>query len=177
LKLYYSSSQSTNNTTENKQKMIVKKDEHSISSPIPLTPEDDEQNYSNCYNETESSQRSNSILIAKLPPTTSYHHCPTTRPSYFSNAIETAIEQNLNDDDEPIPFIDDNISTERSRKSSACWSDRTSLSSRFSLIWKLNRMRSGSNNRSTLSKEKEKRRRHHRTMRYSIPPLQQNEQL
>jgi len=159
--------------------MIAKKDKDSISCPIQIIPEDNEQNCSSCYNETESSQTSNSILITKLPPTPSYHHCPTTRPSYFNNAIETAIEKHLNDDDEPIPFIDDNISTERSRKSSACWSDRTSLSSRFSLIWKLNRMRSGSNNRSMLSKGKEKRRRrhHHRTMEYSIPPSQQNEQL
>lgn len=133
-----------------------------------------------CYNETESSQTSNSPVTTNLlPSATSYYCCPTVQTSYFNSTIETAIKQRLdNEDNEPIPFIDDNISIARSRKSSACWSDRTSLSSRFSLAWKLNVMRLGSQNRTTLSNENEKQRRrryHHRTAKYTIPSSQQNQ--
>ena len=90
------------------------------------------------------------------------------------------MKQHLEDDGgEPIPFIDENLSTAHSRKSSACWSDRTSLSSRLSLIWKLNRMRNNSQTRSNGSKRNDKRRahQHNRTMRYTISPSQPNEQL
>jgi hypothetical protein len=149
-----------------------------ISSPLKLANEEDEPNSLTCYNETESSQTSNSTVTANLlPPATSYYCYPTTHTSYFNSSIETAIKQRLdNEDNEPIPFIDDNTSIAHSRKSSACWSDRTSLSSRFSLAWKLNAMRSRSQTRSTLSNGNEKRRRYHpRTMRYSIPSSQQTQ--
>ena len=105
------------------------------------------------------------------------HFSSPMRPSYFRSTIESAMKERLEDDGEPIPFIDENLSSAHSRKSSACWSDRTSLSSRLSLIWKLNRMRTNSQNRSNGSKRNEKRRAHHRTMRYTIPPTQPNEQL
>jgi hypothetical protein len=144
-----------------------------ISPPIRLASED-ALNTSSCYNETDSSQTSNITTIANLPSTIPYYHLPTGHTSYFNSEIETAIKQHLDDDDEPIPFIDDNLSNAHSRKSSACWSDKTSLSSRFSLAWKLNRMRTSSQNRSPLSKEK--RRYQHRTNRFTISPSSQQNQ-
>lgn len=148
-----------------------------ITSPIRLATEEDESNSSSYCNETETFQTSNSTITTHPPLPLSPFYPPRT--SYFHSAIETAIKQHFHDD-EPIPFIDDNISMTHSRKSSACWSDRTSLSSRLSLIWKLNRMRTNSQNRSNGSKRNDKRRahhHHHRTTRYTIPPTQPNEQL
>lgn len=137
--------------------------------PIELSREEYEQN--SCYNESDSS---NSTLLAQLPSSIPYRSYPTTRPSYFNSGIEAAMKQRLDIDDEPIPFIDDNLSTAPSRKSSAtCWSDKTSLSSRLSLIWKLNQKRSKTIN----GKDKRRSNHQHRNMKYSIPPIQQNEQL
>jgi hypothetical protein len=136
-----------------------------ISSPIKLAIEEDETNSSSDYNETESSHTSNLTVIANLPPP-SYFLYSSPRKSYFNSAIETAIKQHLHDD-EPIPFIDDNLSTTHSRKSSACWSDRTSLSSRFGLAWKLNLIRS-----TTLFNETETKRFNYRTARYGLPSSQ-----
>ncbi|CAF3147590.1 unnamed protein product, partial [Rotaria sp. Silwood2] len=146
-----------------------------ISYPIQqLTNEDDEQNLSTCINETVSLQAANTNFIENLSPsTTSYHHGPTSRTSYFNSNIETIMKERFHDD-EPIPFIDDNLSITHSRKSSVCWSDKTSLSSRFSFAWKLNRIRSTAQNRSILSNEKEKRRYHHRTIRYTQPSSPEN---
>ncbi len=159
------SSQPMKNLIENKQNTVPKKN----LTPVQLAREEEDQICSSYYNESDNSQTSNSTLIPNLPPTTIYHH---SRPSYFNSAIETAIEQRL--DDEPIPFIDENPSATHSRKSSACWSDKTSLSSRFSLAWKLNVMRSSAQNRSA----KDKQRHHHpRTIRYTIPPIQPNDEL
>ncbi len=135
---------------------------------------EDALNSSSCYNETDSSLTSNTTTIGNLPSTIPYHHLLTGHTSYFHSGIETAIKQHLDEDDEPIPFIDDNLSNAHSRKSSACWSDKTSLSSRFSLAWKLNRMRSSSQNRSPLSKGK--RRHQHRTNRFTISPSSQKNQ-
>ncbi|CAF4481983.1 unnamed protein product, partial [Rotaria sp. Silwood2] len=90
------------------------------------------------------------------------------------SAIETDIKQHL-PDDEPIPYIDDNLSVTHSRKSSACWSDRTSLSSRFGLAWKLNLMRSGSQIRPPTSSNEivgGTKRFNYRTIRYTIPRSQ-----
>ncbi len=147
-----------------------------------LATEEDETNSSSYYNETELSQTSNSTVIAHSPPpppsSSSYFLCSSPRPSYFNSAIETAIKHHLHDD-EPIPFIDDNVSTTHSRKSSACWSDRTSLNSRFGLAWKFNLIRSGLPipppppppppplNETGIRRFK------YRTIRYVIPPLQQ----
>lgn len=138
-----------------------------ISYPIRITQKDDEQNLSSCFNETLSSETTNTIFLT--PPVTSYHACPANRTSYFNSTIEAAMKQRLNDD-EPIPFIDETISTSHSRKSSVYWSDKTSWSSRFSLAWKLNRMRLASRNRSTSSNERDKRRYRHRNIQYTIPP-------
>ena len=113
--------------------------------PVKLALEEDETNSSSLYNETDTL---NSTIIVNLPParpppppSASYYLHSSPHTSYFNSAIETAIKQHLHDD-EPIPFIDDNLSVTHSRKSSACWSDRTSLSSRFGLAWKLNFIRS-----------------------------------
>ena len=135
---------------------------------------EDALNSSSFYNETISSETSNTTTLVNLPSTIPYHHLPTGHVSYFNSGIEKVIKQHLNDDDDPIPFIDDNLSTARSRKSSACWSDKTSLSSRFSLARKLTRMRTSSQNRSPLSKEK--RRYQHRTNRLTISPSSQQNQ-
>ncbi len=144
-----------------------------ITSPVRLALEEDETNSSTCYNETESSQTSNSTITANLPPPSSYYLYSSPRISYFNSAIETAIKQHLHDD-EPIPFIDDNVSVTHSRKSSACWSDRTSLSSRFGLAWRLNLMRSNTQIRPpTFSTETEGGSTKRYTIRYTIPPSQQ----
>ncbi|CAF1526563.1 unnamed protein product [Rotaria sp. Silwood1] len=174
-------SQSTKKITKNKRikkstKNISTKNDDSflISYPVQqIANEDDEQNLSSPNNEAVSSQILNTNFIGNLsPPTTPYYHCPTSHTSYFNSNIETIMKERLHDD-EPIPFIDDNLSVTHSRKSSVGWSDKTSLSSRFSLAWKLNRMRSASQNRSILSNEKEKRRYHHRTIRYTQPSTSQ----
>ena len=85
--------------------------------------------------------------------------------------------QRLEEDDEPIPFIDDNLSIAHSRKSSACWSDRTSLSSRLGFPRKFNFRRSRSHLRTEPIHEheqrKHKRRNHHRTNNLSILPQEQ----
>ncbi|CAF4071814.1 unnamed protein product [Rotaria magnacalcarata] len=143
-------------------------------APVRLAIPEEEPNLSSCYNETLSSQTSNSMFTTVLSPVpATYFHYPTTGASYFNSNIETVIKEHL-DDDEPIPFIDDNLSTTHSKKSSACWSDKTSLNSRFSLAWKLNKKRLASQNRSLLSYEKEKRRYHHRTILHIKPPSQDN---
>jgi hypothetical protein len=141
--------------------------------------EEEERNTSSYYHQSESSETSNCTLLVTSPPIPSFQHYLTAHPSYFNSTIESAMKQCLDNDNdnEPIPFIDENLSNTHSRKSSACWSDRTSLSSRFSLIWKLNRMRSNHQNRSISSNSKEKRRSRHRTFRYTIPPSQPNDQL
>ncbi|CAF4204987.1 unnamed protein product [Rotaria socialis] len=142
-------------------------------TPVRLAIPEEDHNLSSCYNETLSSQASTSMFTAtRSPVPAAYYHYPATGASYFDSNIETVIKEHL-DDDEPIPFIDDNLSTTHSKKSSACWSDKTSLSSRFSLAWKLNKKRLASQNRSILSYEKEKRRYHHRTIRH-IKPLSQD---
>jgi hypothetical protein len=153
-----------------------------ITSPIQLALEEDETNSSSYFNETQSSQTSNSTIIANLPPPSTYYPYPSPHTSYFNSAIETAIKQHLHDD-EPIPFIDDNLSLTHSRKSSACWSDRTSLSSRFGLAWKLNLIRSNTQIRppppppppppSNEMAGGETKRFNYRTIRYTIPPSQQ----
>ena len=56
-----------------------------------------------------------------------------------------------------------------SRKSSACWSDRTSLSSRYGLAWKLNLMRSHTKQRSLTPSNGTTRRFQYRTIRYTLP--------
>ena len=139
--------------------------------------EEEEQNTASYCHQSESSETSHATLLATSPPISSIQHYLNTRPSYFNSTIESAMKQRVDDDNEPIPFIDENISNTHSRKSSACWSDRTSLSSRFSLIWKLNRMRSINPNRSISSNSKGKRRSRHRTYQYTIPPSQPNDQL
>jgi len=141
-----------------------------ISSPVVqlATQEDGETTSSSCfYNETLCSQTSHFNTMPPLPST--YNPYSSTRISYFNSAIETAIKQHLHDD-EPIPFIDDNLSMTHSRKSSACWSDRTSLSSRFNLAWKLNLMRNSNQHRSTTSPYETAKRFNYRTIRYTIPP-------
>lgn len=147
-----------------------------ISSPIILNVDEGRTNSSTSYHETESSETSNSTILANLPSSSYAPYSSPPRTSYFNSAIETAIKQHLHDD-EPIPFIDDNLSVTHSRKSSACWSDRTSLSSRFGFAWKLNLMRSGTQLRSPPSSSNETggnpRRLNYRTMRYTIPPSQQ----
>lgn len=148
-----------------------------ITSPAQLATEEDEINSSLYCNETQSCQTSNSTIIANLsppPPLSSYYLHSTPHTSYFNSAIETAIKQHLHDD-EPIPFIDDNLSVTHSRKSSACWSDRTSLSSRFGLAWRLNLMRSNTQIRPpTPSNEIGGTKRfNYRTIRYAIPSSQQ----
>ena len=144
-----------------------------MNSSLMRFDNEDEENLSPRYDDTESPQTSKLALLANLsPPTTSYHRYSTICTSYFDSTIETAIKQRLNE--EPIPFIDDNLSTTHSRRSSACWSDKTSLGSRFSLSLKMNRIRSRSQNRSTLSSEKGKRRYHQRTTRHAVPTRQPN---
>jgi hypothetical protein len=105
----------------------------------------------------------------------SYYLHSSPRISYFNSAIETAIKQHLHDD-EPIPFIDDNLSVTHSRKSSACWSDRTSLSSRLGLAWRLNLIRSSTQIRSPTPSNEiggGAKRFNYRTIRYAIPSSQQ----
>ena len=140
---------------------------------MTLATEDDHTHHSSYYNDTESFQTSNSTTMANLPPPSTYFLYSSPRSSYFNSAIETAIKQHSHDD-EPIPFIDENISVTHSRKSSACWSDRTSLSSRFGIAWKLNLLRStpqirpsaiSSNETGTSSK-----RFNYRTVRYTVSP-------
>lgn len=147
-----------------------------ITSPARLAiqeEEEGEETNSSCfYNETQYSPGSNLTSIPPLPSPFNPYSLP--RVSYFHSAIETAIKQHLHDD-EPIPFIDDNLSITPSRKSSACWSDRTSLSSRFNLAWKLNFMRTSTQLRSTtpISEIGGTKRFHYRTIRYTIPPAHQ----
>ncbi|CAF2370946.1 unnamed protein product [Rotaria sp. Silwood2] len=169
----------TNNIDENtqmnksQQRKTPDGDRLLISSPIKLTIDEEQTNSSSYYNETDSSETSNLTVIANLPPP-SYFLYSSPRTSYFSSAIETAIKQHLHDD-EPIPYIDDNLSVTHSRKSSACWSDRTSLSSRFGLAWKLNLMRSGSQIRPPTSSNEivgGTKRFNYRTIRYTIPRSQ-----
>lgn len=146
-----------------------------ISSPVRLAVDEDPTNSSSFYNESESSDGSHSTVSANLPPT-SYFLYSSPRASYFNSAIETAIKQHLHDD-EPIPYIDDNLSITHSRKSSACWSDRTSLSSRFGFAWKFNLMRSGTQGRMTTSPNESRRNikrfNTNRPTRYAISPSQQ----
>ncbi|CAF1189573.1 unnamed protein product [Adineta ricciae] len=162
------------------QKLKPEKDRLIISSPLQLATEEDEQISSTCYNETDTSQASTSAPTANLLPTkqltnASCSHYFNSRPSYFHSTIESAIKQRFDTDNEPIPFIDDNLSIAHSRKSSACWSDRTSLSSRFSLVWKAHSRRSGSQNRSTISTSNDKRRKYnHRPSRYTFSAAQQS---
>ncbi|CAF1132894.1 unnamed protein product [Adineta ricciae] len=138
-----------------------------VSSPIRLAQEEYETNSSSYGNETEISQTSNSTLTANLPQPSNYLYS-SSRTSYFNSAIEAAIKHHLHDD-EPIPFIDDNLSVTHSRKSSACWSDRTSLSSRFGFAWKWSGMRSA-----TCSTEQGSSRRfNYRPVRYTIPRISQ----
>jgi len=166
-------------TTINKseQRPIPEGDRLLITSSAKLAMEEDEANSSSYFNETQSSQTSNSTIIANLPPPSSYYPYSSPHTSYFNSAIETAIKHHLHDD-EPIPFIDDNLSVTHSRKSSACWSDRTSLSSRFGLAWKLNLIRSNTQIRPpTPSNETGvggggTKRFNYRTIRYTIPPSQ-----
>ncbi|UJR15898.1 hypothetical protein I4U23_002821 [Adineta vaga] len=136
-----------------------------ISSPIRLAKEEYETNSSSSVNETELSQTSNTTLTANLPQTSHYLYS-SSRISYFNSAIETAIKHHINDD-EPIPFIDDNLSVTHSRKSSACWSDRTSLSSRFGLAWKWNGIRSGTPSNEIGSTK----RFNYRPIRYTMPRI------
>ncbi|CAF1074281.1 unnamed protein product [Adineta steineri] len=147
-----------------------------ISPPIRLAMEEDETNSSSYYNETDISQTSTSTVAANLPSSSCLLYS-SPRTSYFNSAIETAIKHHLHDD-EPIPFIDDNLSITHSRKSSACWSDRTSLSSRFGLAWKLNLIRTNSQLQpTTLSNETGGgggiKRFSYRTMRCTMSPTQQ----
>ncbi|UJR30695.1 hypothetical protein I4U23_018216 [Adineta vaga] len=182
-KTFYSTNPNNQRMNRSIQKTKPERDRLIISSPLQLATEEDEQISSTCYNETEPSHASNfTATVNLLPPLTTttsshYHHYINNRPSYFHSTIESAIKQHLdNDDNEPIPFIDDNLSTARSRKSSACWSDRTSLSSRFSLAWKFHSRRSISQNRSTISTNNEKRRKYsHRPLRYTISAAQQSQ--
>lgn len=142
-----------------------------ISSPVRLATQEEEETTSSCFcNETLCSQTSHGNTIAPLPST--YNPYSSAHISYFNSAIETAIKQHLHDD-EPIPFIDDNLSMTHSRKSSACWSDRTSLSSRFNLAWKLNLMRTSNQHRSQTPVNEtaaNPKRFNYRTIRYTIPP-------
>ena len=116
---------------------------------------------SSSSNTSESVTTSDSVLLPRS--TTKFHYQQSAiRPSYFNSTIESAMRQHFENDDEPIPFIDENLSNTHSRKSSACWSDRTSLSSRLSSLWRLNR---------------DKRRSQHRSMRYTISPTQANDEL
>ena len=112
-----------------------------------------------------------SLLLANPSSSASYFRSPPGRISYFNSAFESALKQHLHDD-EPIPFIDENLSVTHSRKSSACWSDRTSLSSRFGLSWKLHFMRSSAQLRPTTVS-----RFNYRTIRYALPPSKEHEQL
>lgn len=140
---------------------------------LALEEEDDDDHSSTLYNEATSSQTITSVTNNQNTnplPTVQYSSSP--RISYFNSAFETILKQHLHDD-EPIPFIDDNLSVTHSRKSSACWSDRTSLSSRFSLAKKFNFIRSNSQLRPmTPSHELPNgtRRFQYRTIRYVIPP-------
>ncbi|CAF1032572.1 unnamed protein product, partial [Didymodactylos carnosus] len=99
-----------------------------LSTPVRYLS--DEIVSSTDINETESSNASNTI-----DNTIARRSCIQSRndTSYFHTAIENVIRQR---DDDPIPFIDETISTGASRKSSTCWSERTSLSSRFGLRFK-----------------------------------------
>ena len=146
----------------------------------------EEDNSSSDFSPTENSQDSTSAMITNLPSlllpnpssSASYFRCPSGRISYFNSAFESAMKQHLHDDD-PIPYIDENLSVTHSRKSSACWSDRTSLSSRFGLAWKLNFMRSSSQSRpSTIGQHEAStgpsRRFNYRTIRYALPPSKEH---
>ncbi|CAF1286945.1 unnamed protein product [Rotaria magnacalcarata] len=158
-------------TNQPEQRTKVDGERLLISPPMRLANEDDQVNSTSFYNESETSEESNSTVLPNLPPS-SYFSYSVPRTSYFNSAIETAIKQHLQDD-EPIPFIDDNLSITHSRKSSACWSDRTSLSSRFGFAWKLNLMRSGSQTRPPTSSNETRansKRFNLRTIRYTMSP-------
>ena len=161
-------------------------------SLMRLTIEDDEQKSLSSHHELESLETSQSTVRAHLlsrallsppPPATSSHsyfHRSSPQTSYFTSGIESAMKQRLDEDDEPIPFIDDNLSVAYSRKSSACWSDRTSLSSRLGFAWKFNLRRSASHIRPPSSHDQsvsKKSRRHqpHRTVRYPLSASQQHQ--
>ena len=159
---------------------------------VQLINEDDDCTSSTYPPDTGSSQTSNSTVLASLLPAattlpidTTYFRRSAPHTSYFTSAIETAIKQRLEDDNEPIPFIDESVSVAHSRKSSAGWSDRTSLSSRFGFARRLHQMRSGSqiprSARPGHEEKKQKRRSHrYRTMQFTIRPqehLQINEHL
>lgn len=145
--------------------------------------DEDEQTSSTYPNKTDSSQTSNSTAHAQLLPapsssSTSYARYAAVPTSYFNSTIESAMVRHLEEDDEPIPFIDDNLSVAYSRKSSACWSDRTSLSSRLGFPRRFNFKRSRSQLRteSVVQEQdgrKQKRRSHHRTKNLSILPQEQ----
>ena len=160
-----------------------------ISIPLTNDDDDDEQTSSTDQNKTESSQTSDCTALAQLlpplppplsAPTVSFFHYKTTPISYFNSNIESAMIRRLEEDDEPIPFIDDNLSIANSRKSSACWSDRTSLSSRLGFSRKFNFRRSRSQLRTDTIQEQDgrkRKRRHrhqqHRTNHLSILPQEQ----
>ena len=108
------------------------------------------------------------LASSSIPPL-SNNYLTSPRTSYFNSAFEKAMKQHLHDD-EPIPFIDESLSISHSRKSSACWSDRTSLSSRFGLAWKLNFIRSNINN---MESSATNRRFNYRTIRYPLPTSRQ----
>jgi hypothetical protein len=161
-------------------------------SSIQLINEEDDRTSSTYPHDTGSSQTSNSTVLASLlplattfPKAATYFNRSAPHTSYFNSAIETAIKQRLEDDGEPIPFIDESLSIAHSRKSSAGWSDRTSLSSRFGFARRLHQMRSGSQiprpARPGHEEKKQKRRSHHyRAMQFTIRPqehMQINEHL
>lgn len=150
-----------------------------IAAPVQLAlgeDDEDEEPSSSLCNDTENSQTSTSVMITQLPSSslaanpsssTSYFH---GRTSYFNSAFEKVIRQHFHDE-EPIPFIDETLSVSHSRKSSACWSDRTSLSSRFGFAWKLNLIRS--NLSSADSSTVGTRRFQYRTVRYPLTATRQ----
>ena len=152
----------------------------SLPSSIRLTNEDEEDISNNSNPEFgNDSQILNSSGLAHLlsPPSSSvpvvnsYFHRPAISISYFNSTIESAMKERLEIDDEPIPFIDDNLSLAHSRKSSACWSDRTSLSSRFGFVRRFRQNRSTPTNE--LDNRQRKRRSHQRTNQLTIRPQDQ----
>jgi hypothetical protein len=128
--------------------------------PKRMPPESDEHTSSISPVDLDSSHDS-TVVPMPLP-----YAAPVR--SYFLSTIESAIKQRLDDEDEPIPFIDENLSIAASRKSSACWSDRTSLSSRFGLSKKWNLIRASPSYPYEDRKRKRLVPRQHRTMQFSV---------
>ncbi|CAF0961969.1 unnamed protein product, partial [Didymodactylos carnosus] len=118
--------------SQERKQQLKKNNEKCLHSLLttPIRSVDEEIASSTDINETESSNASNT-----LDTTTARTSCIQIKnnTSYFQSAIENVIRHR---DDDPIPFIDETISAGASRKSSACWSERTSLSSRFGLRFK-----------------------------------------